>query len=127
MADNLNRVARTIRGLESEYTALQFLKRMSPLKESEIAKLETENYSKNIDLEGQLSRIEFLKKRGVELENIGPHNSKFSPETFKGSIENYIGMAQIPIGLSGPLLVNGAHAHGDFYIPLATTEGALVA
>lgn len=123
----MNRVARVIRSLESEYTALQFLKRMSPLKESEIAKLETENYSKNIDLEGQLSRIEFLKKRGVELENIGPHNSKLSPETFKGSIENYIGMAQIPIGLSGPLLVNGAHAHGDFYIPLATTEGALVA
>ena len=44
----------------------------------------------------------------------------------KGNIENPIGAAQIPLGIAGPLLVNGLHAKGVFYIPLATTEGALV-
>ena len=45
----------------------------------------------------------------------------------RGNIENFIGVAQVPIGLAGPLLVNGEHAQGEFLIPLATTEGTLVA
>ncbi len=36
-------------------------------------------------------------------------------------------MAQVPIGLAGPLRIDGEHAQGDFYVPLATTEGTLVA
>ena len=43
------------------------------------------------------------------------------------NIENYIGTVKVPIGLAGPLRVNGLYAHGDYYIPLATTEAALVA
>jgi hydroxymethylglutaryl-CoA reductase (NADPH) len=48
-------------------------------------------------------------------------------ETYGRNIENFIGTAKVPIGLAGPLRVNGMHAHGDFYVPLATTEAALVA
>ena len=44
-----------------------------------------------------------------------------------GNVENFIGVAQVPIGLAGPLRINGEHARGDFYIPLATSEGTLVA
>ena len=44
-----------------------------------------------------------------------------------GNIENFFGVAQVPIGLAGPLLVNGEHAQGEFLVPLATTEGTLVA
>ena len=44
-----------------------------------------------------------------------------------GNIENLFGVAQIPIGLAGPLLVNGEHAQGEFYVPMATVEGTLVA
>ena len=43
------------------------------------------------------------------------------------NIENFIGTVKVPVGLAGPLRVNGLHAHGDFYVPLATTEAALVA
>lgn len=45
---------------------------------------------------------------------------------FKGNIEQFIGVAQIPIGIAGPLKINGQYAKGNFYVPLATTEGALV-
>lgn len=49
-------------------------------------------------------------------------------EDLRGNIENYVGMARVPVGLAGPLLLRGEHARGDaFRVPLATTEGALVA
>ncbi len=46
---------------------------------------------------------------------------------YEGNIENAIGLLKIPIGIAGPLRVNGLSANGDFAIPLATTEAALVA
>jgi hydroxymethylglutaryl-CoA reductase (NADPH) len=48
-------------------------------------------------------------------------------EQYKHNIENFIGTAKIPIGVAGPLRVNGLFAQGDFYVPLATTEATLVA
>ncbi len=51
----------------------------------------------------------------------------YSPEILKGNIENYIGMSMIPTGIIGPVKVNGKSAKGEFIVPLATSEGALVA
>jgi hydroxymethylglutaryl-CoA reductase (NADPH) len=45
----------------------------------------------------------------------------------QGNIENFTGVAQVPIGLAGPLQVQGEHARGAFLVPMATTEGTLVA
>ena len=46
---------------------------------------------------------------------------------FQHNIENFIGTVKVPVGIAGPLRVNGVHAQGDYYVPLATTEAALVA
>jgi hydroxymethylglutaryl-CoA reductase (NADPH) len=56
------------------------------------------------------------------------HVASFSipGEAMRGNIENPIGAVQVPLGIAGPLLVEGEHARGTFYVPLATTEGALV-
>jgi len=51
----------------------------------------------------------------------------FEPSAMAGNIENLFGVAQIPIGLAGPLLVNGEHANGEFYVPMATIEGTMLA
>jgi hydroxymethylglutaryl-CoA reductase (NADPH) len=51
----------------------------------------------------------------------------FEPADMSGNIENLFGVAQVPIGLAGPLLVNGEHAQGDFYVPMATVEGTMLA
>ncbi len=48
-------------------------------------------------------------------------------ENFQGNIENYIGLTSVPTGVIGPVRVVGSAAKGDFYVPLATSEGALVA
>ncbi len=57
------------------------------------------------------------------------HVSRYSldPGTLPGNVENFFGVAQVPIGLAGPVLVNGEHANGEYFVPLATTEGTLVA
>lgn len=54
-------------------------------------------------------------------------NYSLDPATLPGNIEHFLGVAQVPIGLAGPLKVNGEHADGEFYVPMATTEGTLVA
>ena len=48
-------------------------------------------------------------------------------DAYARAVENFIGTVKVPVGLAGPLRVNGEHARGDVYIPLATTEAALVA
>lgn len=62
---------------------------------------------------------------GVKLQHIV--NYSFDPHITKGNAEHFIGVAQIPLGLAGPLTVRGEHAQGDFLIPMATSEGTLIA
>ena len=45
----------------------------------------------------------------------------------RGKIENLVGCAQVPLGIAGPLLVDTTLGRREVYVPMATTEGALVA
>ena len=75
---------------------------------------------------GRASRRTFVQERtGVALEHVAHHS--LQPSELPGNVEHFLGVAQVPIGLAGPLLVDGEHAQGEFYVPLATTEGTLVA
>ena len=51
----------------------------------------------------------------------------FDPHDMSGNIENFFGVAQIPVGIAGPLLVNGEYAQGEFFVPMATVEGTMLA
>ncbi|MCL2890556.1 MAG: hydroxymethylglutaryl-CoA reductase (NADPH) [Methanomassiliicoccaceae archaeon] len=62
---------------------------------------------------------------GTELDHISKYS--FDPVSASKNIENMIGATQVPLGFAGPVKINGQHASGDFLVPLATTEGALVA
>ncbi|WP_087017110.1 hydroxymethylglutaryl-CoA reductase [Thaumasiovibrio subtropicus] len=74
-----------------------------------------------------------VSKRWNVLDNEDAKRQLFDSKTeqdmdaYQKNIENFIGTAKMPIGLVGPMRVNGLFANDDFYLPLATTEAALVA
>lgn len=103
-----------------------------------IAKIKSKSYQ---PIDGDLLPTETATTAETQQNLLTILNSKagFSPEyltgkknfsdfeALKGNIENYIGMTQVPTGVIGPLRVIGSNADGNFYIPMATSEGALIA
>lgn len=81
-----------------------------------------DNYATSVIRERQKFIEEFS---GTKLEHIGKFS--FDPQVTKGNIENFTGVAQVPLGFAGPLMVKGEYAQGEFVVPLATSEGTLVA
>src|SRR5258708_5803792 len=77
------------------------------------------------DDESIRARREWIQQiTGANLVHVGSYS--IQGEQMRGNIENPIGTVQIPIGIAGPLMIHGLYAKGIFYVPLATTEGALV-
>ena len=84
------------------------------------------NKENDYTAEAARARREFVAEQtGTTLHHVARYS--LDPATLPGNVENFTGVAQVPVGLAGPLRINGEHAEGDFYIPMATTEGTLVA
>ena len=62
---------------------------------------------------------------GAVLDHVGHYS--IDPAHVSGNGENFFGVAQVPIGVAGPLRIDGEYASGEFLVPLATTEGTLIA
>ncbi|MEO9531775.1 MAG: hydroxymethylglutaryl-CoA reductase [Crocinitomicaceae bacterium] len=97
-------------------------------KKSDSAHLETvparEPYSK----EGQEKRLDFIENiSNKKLDYLTGRKQFEDHASLKGNIENYVGHTTLPTGILGPLIVNGTQASGGYYVPLATSEGALIA
>lgn len=72
-------------------------------------------------------RWEMIQLSEQAKNHLSDHFSLDAITTYSKNIENYLGTVKVPIGLAGPLRINGLFANGDYLIPLATTEAALVA
>ena len=65
------------------------------------------------------------EETGADLSALADH--PFEAEGVDSNVENLVGAASVPMGVAGPVVVEGGAAAGEYYLPIATTEGALVA
>jgi hydroxymethylglutaryl-CoA reductase (NADPH) len=93
-----------------------------PDKRTRIPRSDQDDYSDDAIRARQQFAEEFS---GQEFQHLKHYS--FDAHDLQGNCEHFTGVAQIPVGLAGPLHVNGEHAQGEFLIPMATTEGTLVA
>jgi len=127
MPKSVSYINKVIHEFEKVQTLEAVAKKIAPLSNEEIQKLDSVGFSTKPGNEGKEERIAFLKDKNKAVEYISGEKVMDDFDSLKGNIENFIGMAQVPIGLAGPMYINGKDASGDYMIPLATTEGALVA
>lgn len=81
-----------------------------------------DDYSDNIIAQRQAFIQEYS---GHQFEHLFKYS--FDAHAAQGNIENFTGVVQVPLGFAGPITIMGEHAKGDFIVPLATSEGTLVA
>jgi len=75
--------------------------------------------------EARQNRLAFIQAQtGISLEKVAQNT--FEPNKLVGNIESFIGSVEIPVGVAGPFFINGNHAQGLIYVPMATSEGALI-
>ncbi|HJR60930.1 MAG TPA: phosphotransferase [Vicinamibacterales bacterium] len=76
--------------------------------------------------DARLERLAFIRgETGASLESIQRFDLR--PDRLTGNVENLIGSVEVPVGAAGPLIFRGHQVQGPVYLPMATTEGALVA
>lgn len=78
------------------------------------------------DEAAEVRRRAMEETAGITMKHVA-HYSLDSERAANRHCENFIGVAQIPMGIAGPLLLRGDLVREEVYVPLATTEGALVA
>jgi hydroxymethylglutaryl-CoA reductase (NADPH) len=98
--------------------------RLSVLKNSPIP---NSNIKASLDFTTTENGLKNRRKQAGELKILNALDEFTPTDQFKGNIENFIGFSAVPTGVIGPLKVTGSKAEGDYIVPLATTEGALVA
>jgi len=77
--------------------------------------------------EAMLVRHQRLRDAGYTIDQLSGCGAEIEPARLAGSIEGFVGFARVPVGVAGPVRIHGAAASGEFYVPLATSEGTLVA
>src|SRR5687767_536499 len=117
--------------------ATDFLQRM--LRARTLEQVDKELSPKMHDAPGKVGGGSVLSDEAIErryglLGDVGAARGELLDEwtvarkdSYEHNIEGFIGTVKMPVGLAGPLRINGLCAQGDYYVPLATTEAALVA
>jgi hydroxymethylglutaryl-CoA reductase (NADPH) len=100
---------------------IKIRKNMQTIRSANLPKDREDDFQNEIIKE----RLDFLGNfSNSNLEPLGQYS--VDPKSAKGNIENIIGFTQTPVGVVGPIKINGENASGEFYVPMSTLEGALI-
>jgi hydroxymethylglutaryl-CoA reductase (NADPH) len=125
MADDSGHLSGTGEGAGSGHQSERVDTVRSRLRSGELKLYELEKELAPVD--AILVRREYIEEEtGTKMENIGLFSIEIE-RVVKRNCENMIGTVQVPLGVAGPIAIQGGYAQGRFWLPLATTEGALVA
>ncbi len=118
-----------IKNLRSAVTQTQALARMSPDKlRPRVPSLRTRRTISRQSISRLTQKlIDSEVMNTADVAHLADPQTLSHAADYEGNIENMIGTVKVPTGVVGPVRINGLNANGDFYIPLATTEAALVA
>ncbi|WP_435359448.1 hydroxymethylglutaryl-CoA reductase (NADPH) [Haloarchaeobius sp. DFWS5] len=97
----------------------------SRVREGDLRLHELEAHADDADVAAAARRLLLEDETDASLDTVGDY--AFDAADAESNIENMLGAAQLPMGVAGPVTVNGGAADGEYYLPLATTEGALLA
>ncbi len=94
------------------------------VRDGELRLYELEDHAEP-DVAAAARRHLLAEETDTDLSAVGDYT--FDAADAESNIENMVGAAQVPMGVLGPLPVDGGAAEGDRHLPLATSEGALLA
>ena len=118
-------VTEMLRRVLARYDAEATPRQMSP-REDDLPDVRSERTISRQSMETLWSRLK-PKASDEDQELIADPTSVETCEAYNPNIENFIGTVKVPVGVIGPLRLNGLNANGDFYVPLATSEATLIA
>ncbi len=122
MTENVTKNQRTFDPLSQGRKLEELYDDLSPNKKAPYKKFPNGGH---INKEAIDQRWEFLIEQGLEQNTALYANEDLS--AYEANIENCIGTIKMPVGIAGPVRVNGTNAQGDYLLPMATTEAALLA
>ncbi|MFC6875316.1 hydroxymethylglutaryl-CoA reductase (NADPH) [Halobellus marinus] len=94
------------------------------VREGELRLHELDDHA-DADVAATARRLVVESQADTSLATVGEYG--FPADRAESNIENMLGTVQVPLGVAGPVTVDGGAASGETYLPLATTEGALLA
>ena len=113
----------SLQQLLATHTAAELLAKLEPKRTPLAPRLP----SGGIDRDAITNRWAALEGHEKSRQALLDDSTLDTASVYARNIENFIGTVSVPVGVVGPLRVNGTYAQGDFHVPLATTEAALVA
>lgn len=124
MASSEQRVGKFLQRLLEHRSALEVAQSLTLSPAQQAARVPG---GSSVSLSAINRRWELLRHSEEGRRALFPEGARSELAAYQNHVENLIGTVKVPVGIAGPLRVRGMFAAGDYYVPLATTEAALVA
>ena len=125
MTTNVEQLKRITKIQLNNRSSEQLAQRLATDKQLPYQRFPNGNGCSTEDIEGRWTYLNSTKQLSIDDINALYQGEQLA--VYAQNIENCIGTISMPVGIAGPIRINGSNAKGDFLLPLATTEAALVA